>query len=373
MSWHSAWAASLKRRLAPLLTIALLIGGCATPQYQAPEPLPALKASESERQQQHSLLHRLEQQQRLSRVGWPLLNSNTELCGQHTRAALGIHYANSHSFGEDLRDSALRQLKLGDALQVLAVVPNSPAEQAGIEVGDRLVALNAKPFASGKIALSQAPKLLQQQLQPDQPARLRLYRPTAEPQRQNLTLTLTPVKLCDYPLRLIASDRINAFADNRRISVTNGMLGFADSDRDLALVIAHELAHNLLGHIPATIRNGLIGGGLDLLLISQGIPSPAALTIGGASSYSQAFETEADYVSLYLLARAGYPLDGSASFWRRMSRARPEHIGTEVDASHPGSAERFLRMDAAIEQIQAKQQRNEALLPNSINEPTNEQ
>ena len=360
MSWRNSWARLSQFNsvagLAALLTL-LALSGCATPTYQPPEAAATLQASEIEQQQAQALDHRLQQQLRLSRVAWPLLRDNVGLCNDRTRTMLGLQFGNSHSFDKELRDSAIRHFQLGEALQVLAVVPGSPAERAGIKAGDRLVSLNGQPFRSGKPALSQAAQLTAQ-LEAEQAAELVVYR-----QQRSLTLTLTPERLCNYPLKRVESDRVNAYADHRSIAVTEGMLDFTQDDRDLALVIAHELAHNLLDHIPGTIRNALLGGSIDLLLLSQGVISPGAFAIGGASSYSQAFEAEADYLSLYLLARAGYPLDGGAEFWRRMSQARPNHIATESGESHPGTAERFLRMQAAIEEIQRKRAAGEALQP----------
>ncbi len=355
-----------------LIISSLLTSGCATPNYQHPKPPPALQASETEQQQADALQHRLAQQQRLNRVGWPLLTRNSEICGQQTKAVLGLQFANSHSFGQavdhsqhgststtsSLRDSALRTLQLGEAVQVLSVIPGSPAEQAGIEPGDTLISLDTTPFKTGKAGLADTAEQLLQ-LKPNQPTTLTVYR-----QQQSLELSVTPVNSCDYPLLLTASDQINAFADHRNIIITEGMLDFANGDRDLALVIAHELAHNILGHIPATARNALIGTAVDLLLLSQGIPSTGAFTLGGLASYAKPFETEADYVSLYLLARAGYPLEGSADFWRRLSRSRPNHINTETGQSHPGSADRYLIMQATIAEIARKRSQQMELIPN---------
>jgi predicted Zn-dependent protease len=108
----------------------------------------------------------------------------------------------------------------------------------------------------------------------------------------------------------------------------------------------------------------LIGSGIDLLLLSQGVPSPGVFTLGGLTRYSQPFETEADYVSLYLLARADYPLSGSADFWRRMSHSRPDHIHSKAGQSHPGSADRYLIMQATIAEIEHKLSLQQPLIPN---------
>ncbi|WP_421861775.1 M48 family metalloprotease [Motiliproteus sp.] len=359
-----------------LIVTGALLAGCATPTYQSPKPAAALTVSEAERQQAQALHFRLAQQQRLSRVSWPILQNATDLCPEQSRTALGIQYANSHSFESSdqesagnpsrtsMRDTAIRELQLGEVLQLLAVVPGSTAAEAGLQPGDKLISLGDQPLPTGQTATRTAPKLFRQQLQrlkPDQSITVTLYR-----DGETLTRQLRPQTLCDYPIKRLPSEQVNAFADHHSIAITDGMLAFTTEDADLALVIAHELAHNLLGHVPATARNTLLGGAIDLLLISQGIPSPGAFSLGGAIHFSKEFESEADYLALYLLARAGYELEGRAEFWRRLSTSRPSHIHTNAGDTHPGNAERFVRMQAAIAEIRLKQQRGDDLSPELI-------
>ena len=56
--------------------------------------------------------------------------------------------------------------------------------------------------------------------------------------------TRTRTNVCDYPVLLGDDDALNAYADGNNIIITRGMMRFLESDRELALVIGHELAHN---------------------------------------------------------------------------------------------------------------------------------
>jgi predicted Zn-dependent protease len=47
---------------------------------------------------------------------------------------------------------------------------------------------------------------------------------------------------------LSESDAVNAFADGEKVVITKGMMRFVENDRELSLVIAHEMAHNAMGH-----------------------------------------------------------------------------------------------------------------------------
>ena len=58
---------------------------------------------------------------------------------------------------------------------------------------------------------------------------------------------------------------------------------FVESDKELALIIGHELAHNTMGHIRKALGNYVV-------------------TLGG-TRYTRPFESEADYVGLLYGAR----------------------------------------------------------------------
>ena len=53
---------------------------------------------------------------------------------------------------------------------------------------------------------------------------------------------------CAYDVRVRIDDRPNAYANGESIFVTTGLMEHID-DLPLSLIIAHELAHNVLGHV----------------------------------------------------------------------------------------------------------------------------
>ncbi len=87
------------------------------------------------------------------------------------------------------------------------------------------------------------------------------------------------------------------------------------------------------------------------------------MTRWGAAAYSQDFEAEADYVGLYYLARAGFPTEGAADFWRRMAVEYPASIKSSHSASHPATAERFLALEQVSREIERKEATGVALTP----------
>lgn len=163
---------------------------------------------------------------------------------------------------------------------------------------------------------------------------------------------------------------LNAHADGKNVVINPGMVDFATNDTHLAFVIAHEFAHNIMAHIAAQQKNVAIGGILgtlgDALAQSQGLNTDGAFGQLGANQallrYSPSFENEADYVGLYILARAGYPIEEAPDFWRIMSLSEPRAI--YVTSTHPNNPSRTIAMEKAIIEIRGKQQANQPLLPN---------
>ena len=82
----------------------------------------------------------------------------------------------------------------------------------------------------------------------------------------------------------------------------------------------------------------------------------------GATAYSIEYENEADYLSMYILAQAGYNLDDAVNFWRRFAVEVPNSIYS-TGGTHPSTAERYVRMESTIKEIKDKISKGEKLIP----------
>jgi predicted Zn-dependent protease len=179
-----------------------------------------------------------------------------------------------------------------------------------------------------------------------------------------------PVQRCGYEFVISDDAEINAAATGDLIILNRGILRFARSEEEIALVVAHELAHNAMRHIQAMQQNqtmGLVGGALiDVLAAAGGVDTGGAFTRAGgdigARMFSRDFESEADYVGMYFLARAGYSIDGVEDFWRRMAVEHPE--GVRLAYSHPTYAERFVSLPSVRQEIADKTAAGAPLIPN---------
>lgn len=189
------------------------------------------------------------------------------------------------------------------------------------------------------------------------------------------TVTLTGLPICDYGVQVTKEPIINAFADGENIIFTEAMLRFTESDEELATVVGHEIAHNIMDHVGSSRTNAIVGGLLGLIVDSAAAAGGADTggfytdmgTSIGARIFSVEKEKEADYVGLYLMERAGFDSSSVASFWRRMGAENPGSLQAGdipfLD-SHPTAPERFLALEAIHEEIMTKRAAGEPLLPN---------
>lgn len=176
---------------------------------------------------------------------------------------------------------------------------------------------------------------------------------------------------CIFQVKFAPKEKgINAHADGNQVVVYPALIDFARNDNHLAFVIAHEFAHNILQHVASQQQNviggTLIGTLLDVAASTQGFNTGGQFGSLGAQvgglQYSQAFEQEADYVGLYIIARAGFAIEDAPYFWRAMSEADPQ--GIYAEGTHPSNPARFIAMNKTISEIRAKQQTGQPLIPN---------
>jgi len=124
-----------------------------------------------------------------------------------------------------------------------------------------------------------------------------------------LRATNNPRRSSDVRVGIIDDPGINAAsAGGGEFQVTTGLLSKAN-DEQLRGVLAHEIAHDDLGHVA---KAQTLGTGLNIgvILLEQLIPGSSAVTpIAGAliaNSYSRSEELEADRHGVEILRRAGY-------------------------------------------------------------------
>jgi len=308
----------------PLFCLGL--SACAGLDTRLPEIEP-LDLKAEKRQQETSALQQFESDaSTLLNVGWPVLTANADLCPK-TRPSIGVKTHKLSSYPKALRETAEEIFAADEKARIFHIADGSPAALAGFRRGDIIINAAGNPATlSGE----------------DWEEDLADNMVNVRRGEETLALKVTPVSACDYNLRLSQSTAINAFADGRNITVTAGMMEFTQSDSELALIVGHELAHNTMGHIRKSIINYVISF--------------------GGTRYTRPFESEADYVGLYYMVRAGYAPDGVEAFWKRLATVAPKSINREK--THPTFPDRYLRIRAGRKEIEEKRDANAPLIPN---------
>ena len=281
---------------------------------------------------------------RVARIVHRLGIAGRALC-QERIALPGLLYHHLAEYAPADRTAAIAQYRLDRGMGVLAVMPESAAAAAGIRAGDLIVAINGAAVADpATIAahgrreewrplVEQSENAVEAALQSG-PARLTLLRGG-----QRLGVTLESTMGCPARSRLARSSQSNAFADGRYAIMTTGFLDFFRDDGELAVAMAHELAHNILRH-PAELDE-------------QGVPSGMMRHVGRNARLVRATEVEADRLAVRLLAAAGYDPEIAIPFWRRLYGRLQMRLN--VVSAHPGLAARERLIRETVAELRGQQ------------------
>jgi beta-barrel assembly-enhancing protease len=336
-----------------------LLSSCAGTVTTVPKLDPAAIVQEQQHQQQQVIDAHVQMLQRLQSIAWPVLKSNADVCGKAVRPSIGLTLSDARDISQQIRGLRLQDVQQ-DTVFVAAVAAGSPADRAGLKQGDAL---------QGK-SVSDIGKALNIEMKKSKSATI---------VRQNGTrLSLSPDIICAYPVRLFYSGTVNAVANGKAMVFYRGLLRDISDDAQIQMVVAHELAHNMLKHPRKGTINSAISGGWLLgsvaatggwlvdnmreLIGKAGPVSYQSLGLKLASwPYGRDFEREADYVALYLMARSGGDIGKVEALFDTFSKAGPS--STWLGLSHPITPERIVALRAARAEIDAKRAHGTPLLP----------
>jgi len=164
-----------------------------------------------------------------------------------------------------------------------------------------------------------------------------------------------------YRVTILNSPVVNAFAlPAGYLYVTRGLLALADSEAELAGVLAHEIGHVTARHTAqrfsrAVLAQGLVGllgvatKGTNLEGLAQAATPAAVVALQG---FSREHEHEADLLGVETLSRAGFDPRALSSFLAKLERktdleariaGREDAAPFNLFATHPRTAERVQR------------------------------
>ncbi len=319
--------------------------GCATtgPEVSKKEIKEARKFLEEK-----AFHYKLKQQIRLNSLGYRLLSHIPTPQDNEPKPYIGLILSDPNQKVKEILKLDIPRRKRG--VVVVGVVPSSPAESAGIQQKDVILAIGDKKPVSAWEALR-----VLRSLKPSEKAEILILRGQEE-----LSVDLIPMALPYWIVFLaVEQEDVNAFASPEQVMVTYGMLRFIQSDDELAVVLAHELAHLTEGHIAKMMGSGVLSGIVGLVLgvgaevILPGSGDPIFRIGSGAvqAQFSKDFEREADYVGLRYAHSAGFDIHAGATVWERFGVEIPQTLSSNFLSTHPASPERLIRVQKVVQEI----------------------
>ena len=268
---------------------------------------------------------------RLATVGYRLADANVDFCRNKARIpGWVLHDERQYP---DLA-AARAAFAFRQPVSISALVPGGPAEKAGMELGDGPV------YIGGDTMIWYGGEPVHHRPTVERLENIKKTIATALSAKPPLSITITtqtgdrkfaldPPPICATEFWVDPKAKTDAGADGDRVRVTSGLLDFVADDDELAAVIAHELAHNLLGH-----------------------PEKLSAIRKGKSKAIRETENEADLLSVWLMANAGYDPKASVRFWQRYGPMKGGGLFTS--ATHLPWKKRVSLLSAEIDTMNAQ-------------------
>src|ERR1039457_805082 len=166
-----------------------------------------------------------------------------------------------------------------------------------------------------------------------------------------------------FTIKVIDSEDVNAFAlPGGFFFVNSGLILKADSEAELAGVMAHEIAHVAARHGTKQATRGEIAQLATIPLIimtygtwtGYGIYQAASILVPiGFLKFSRGFESEADMLGLEYMYKAGYDPTAFVDFFEKIQTMEKRKPGTmaKVFSTHPPTDDRIKAAQKNIQEI----------------------
>lgn len=275
----------------------------------------------------------------LAGIGWRLAIANVALC-ERREAGTGLQLHSLDQFQGEVREQAKLHFGFASEVAVEGVLPESPAARAGIQADDSILRIGAiRPDqlsgSAGSTDRLVAAQLAVASLPVDAPIEIDAVRKGVP-----VHFTVHPVPVCKSRFELRLASDFRASADGSMVQISSAFLDNYPKQQ-VAAVVAHEFSHNILRH-----RDRLEARGVEFGLLSG---------FGANVKYFRQTEIQADLLSAYLLANAGYDPQVSIAFWKHFGPSKAG--GIFRTRSHPHWRDRIATLNAEIGKIAARPER----------------
>jgi predicted Zn-dependent protease len=165
-----------------------------------------------------------------------------------------------------------------------------------------------------------------------------------------------------FTIKVVDSDEVNAFAlPGGFFFVNTGLILKADTEAELAGVMAHEIAHVAARHGTRQATRGQLAelGTIPLIFVGGGWARYGARQAASVAvpvafiSFSRSFEAEADMLGLEYLYKTGYDPTALVDFFEKIQALEKQKPGTmaKVFSTHPPTDDRIRAAQKNIQEI----------------------
>jgi beta-barrel assembly-enhancing protease len=164
-----------------------------------------------------------------------------------------------------------------------------------------------------------------------------------------------------FTIKVIDGEEVNAFAlPGGFFFVYTGLILKAESESELAGVMAHEIAHVAARHGTRQATRGTIANFATIPLIfmggwtGYGVRQAASVLIPvGFLRFSRAFESEADMLGLEYMYKSGYDPTSFVDFFEKIQTLEKRKPGTmsKVFSTHPLTDDRIKTAQKNIQEL----------------------
>ncbi|MCM8766551.1 MAG: M48 family metallopeptidase [Candidatus Omnitrophica bacterium] len=346
------------KRFILIISVLFIFSGC-TPVLKQPQLSKEEIEAEREKQLEIAINTYIERRIRLYRVGLPLLKGSVNFYSKKPILTLGMLLHSEKEYRKEFLPIIREKYRVEEMPTILYLHPDFGAYNAGLKINDKIIEIDKKKITS----LENLTKILQ-----ELDVNKEKVEVVVDRNGEILKFNVQTTKICPFPFILYSDprigDTINAFTDGQKIYVTPGLLRFIQSDKELAFVLSHEIAHAVLDHVQKTLGNRVLGTIVDIAItIATGVSTQGIFGDIAGLVFSKEFEKEADYLGTYISAISGYDVSDAPNFWRRIAAEYPGSTKDVFLATHPSSPERYILIEKTVSEIKEKQEKGLPLVP----------
>lgn len=118
------------------------------------------------------------------------------------------------------------------------------------------------------------------------------------------------------PFEIVDSSVVNAYTDGKKVVMHRGMLNYLKNEHEIALVLGHEIAHQMLRHVR----------------YKQFRATQTEISVA---------EANADKLGAVYMMKAGYDVCVGREIWRRMEKQKGNYQGYD----HPAYVYRYAELN----------------------------